>query len=426
MQKKYKYFKFTLRGHSYSGFYEGLHTGYQICNYLNCKKIICFKLVNIHKAHKIKYIFGKRLFINILKNLSFSEKILSIFYSLILNFNLLLKKFKIIGLLNLILGKKFVSSFFPLHFGYDEDEEYFKTDKETWEQINKIQGFFNVKLEDQKFNKKYLNFLKDKFICVHIKDANYNQITKISTHSISDIENHKKAINYLLDNNYKMIRIGDHLSKKFDFHDKRFLDLTSGHNLTHFNQAYLFQKSEFFFGNITPGANMCKLFDKNFAISNCPHEYLLYNAFSSSDKNVASYKGMYSVEKKRLLTIPEILMDEELLFTFDLDKKKFIAIENSPDEILELAKIFINKNVLGKFEINSLFEEFDLLRKKTLDKLMVNKTFINNPSTNDRLYDCKQNYFSRVHIPNSYLEQNLVFSEALKEKSKKITKELNL
>ena len=126
MQKKYKYFKFTLRGHSYSGFYEGLHTGYQICNYLNCKKIICLKLINFHKAHKIRYIFGKRLFINILKNLSFSEKILSIFYTLILNFNLLLKKFKIIGLLNLILGKKFVSSFFPLHFGYDEDENTLK------------------------------------------------------------------------------------------------------------------------------------------------------------------------------------------------------------------------------------------------------------------------------------------------------------
>ena len=66
---------------------------------------------------------------------------------------------------------------------------------------------------------------------------------------------------------------------------------------------------------------MCRLFDKNFAISNCPHEYLLYNGFSNSDKNVALYKGIYSVGKKRLLTIPEILMDEELLFTFDLDKK---------------------------------------------------------------------------------------------------------
>ena len=430
MQKKYKYFKFTLRGQSYSGFYEGLHTGYQICNYLNCKKIICLKLINFHKAHKIRYIFGKRLFINILKNLSFSEKILSIFYTLILNFNLLLKKFKIIGLLNLILGKKFVSSFFPLHFGYDEDEEYFKTDKETWEKINDTKGFFNVKLEDQKFNKKYLDFFKDKFICLHIKDANYNLFTKIGNYSTrelnSDIENHKKAINYFLDNNFKMIRIGDRFSKKIDFHDKRFLDLTSSHNLTDFNQAYVFQKSEFFFGNITPGAFMCRLFDKNFAISNCPHEYLLYNGFSNSDKNVALYKGIYSVGKKRLLTIPEILMDEELLFTFDLDKKKFIAIENSPDEILELAKIFINKNILGKFEMNSLFEEFDNLRKKTLDKLMINKALINNSSTNHRLYDCKQNYFSKVHIPNSYLEQNLVFSEALKEKSKKITKELNL
>ena len=69
--------------------------------------------------------------------------------------------------------------------------------------------------------------------------------------------------------------------------------------------------------------------------------------------------------------------------------KKFIAIENSPDEILELAKIFINKNILGKFEMNSLFEEFDNLRK-TLDKLMINKALINNSSTNHRLYDCKQ------------------------------------
>lgn len=426
MQKKYKYFKFNLRSHSYTGLYEGLDIGYRICNYLNCKKIICFPLINNHKGHKIKYIFGKRLILNILKNLSFSEKILSIFYSLILNFNLLLKKFKIIGLLNLILGKKFVSNFFPLHFGYDEDEEYFKTDKETWEKINESKGFFKVKLEDQKFNKKYLDFLKDKFICLHIKDENYNQITQISNHSISDIENHKKAINYLLDNNYKMIRIGDHLSKKFDFHDKRFLDLTSGHNLTHFNQAYVFQKSEFFFGNITPGVHMCKLFDKNFAISNCPHEYLLYNAFSNSNKNIASFKAIYSVEKKRLLTIPEIFMDEELLFTVHLNKKKFIAIENSPDEIFELSNIFINKNILGKFEINNLFEEFNHLRKKTLDKLMVNKALINNRTTNVRLYSCKQNYFSKVHIPNRYLEQNLVFSEVLKEKSKKITKELNL
>ena len=71
MQKKYKYFKFTLRGQSYSGFYEGLHTGYQICNYLNCKKIICLKLINFHKAHKIRYIFWKKTLHKYLKKFIF-------------------------------------------------------------------------------------------------------------------------------------------------------------------------------------------------------------------------------------------------------------------------------------------------------------------------------------------------------------------
>ena len=50
---------------------------------------------------------------------------------------------------------------------------------------------------------------------------------------------------------------------------------------------------------------------------------------------------------------------------------------------------------------------------------MINKALINNSSTNHRLYDCKQNYFSKVHIPNSYLEQNLVFSDLKEKKAKK-------
>ena len=43
---------------------------------------------------------------------------------------------------------------------------------------------------------------------------------------------------------------------------------------------------------------MCRLFDKNFAISNCPHEYLLYNGFSNSDKNVA-YTRVFIVWGKK-------------------------------------------------------------------------------------------------------------------------------
>ena len=77
-------------------------------------------------------------------------------------------------------------------------------------------------------------------------------------------------------------------------------------------------------------------------------------------------------------------------------------------------------------EKNELFDEFDTMRKKTLDKLMVNKTLIQNRTTNTRLFFCKQNYYSKIHIPDKYLRENLVLSEALKEKSKKITRDLSL
>ncbi len=426
MSKRYKYFKINIRSHSYTGFYKMLDEGYRISNYLNCKRIICFPLINNHKGHKIKYIFGKKLVLNILKNLSINEKLLSIFYSLILNFNLMLKKFKIIGLLNFISNKNFVSKIFPLHYGYNEDQEYFEADKETWSKINSKKGYFDIKLEDNKLEEKHKSFLKKKFICLHIKDENYNQINEITNNSLSDINNHKKAINFFISNNFRMIRIGDHLSKNFDFSNENFLDLTKKGGLTHFNQAYIFQKCEFFFGNVTPGVYMSRLFDKKFALTNCPHEDLLYNSFSNSNLNLAIYKRIYCVKKKRILTIPEIFKDEELLFTIQLNSKNFINIENTPDEILELSEIFYKKTILGKTEDNIYCDEFNDLRKKTLDNLMKNKTLMNNSTTETRLYFCKQNYYSKIHIPDKFLKENLEFSESLKEKSEKITKDLNL
>ncbi len=426
MLKKYNYFKINIRSHSYTGFYKLLDEGYRICNYLKCKKIICFPLINNHGGHKIKFIFGKKMMISIFKSLSTSEKILSFAYSLILNFNLILKKFKIVGLLNLFFGRKLITKIFPLHFGYNEDEEYFKADKEEWLKINGDRKYFDVEIKDINFSKRHSEFLKKKFVCLHIKDENYNQINQISNYSISDIHNHKEAINFFLDNSFNIIRIGDHLSKRFLFKDKGFLDLTNNYKLSHLNQAYIFQNCEFFFGNITPGIYMGRLFYKKFALSNCPHENLLYNSFSNSKDNVAIFKSIYCVKKKRLLTIPEIFENEQLLFTVHLDKKRFIAIENSPNEILELSKIFFNKNFLGLSEKNELFDEFDTMRKKTLDKLMVNKTLIQNRTTNTRLFFCKQNYYSKIHIPDKYLRENLVLSEALKEKSKKITRDLSL
>ena len=81
---------------------------------------------------------------------------------------------------------------------------------------------------------------------MHIRDQNYNFVNEISNQSTSRIEDHQNAIEYFIDLDYSVVRIGDKFSEKFDFVDNKFLDLTFNNNLNHYDQAYTMQNSEFF------------------------------------------------------------------------------------------------------------------------------------------------------------------------------------
>ena len=142
---------------------------------------------------------------------------------------------------------------------------------------------------------------------MHIKDQNYNFVNEISNQSTSRIEDHQNAIEYFIDLDYSVVRIGDKFSEKFDFVDNKFLDLTFNNNLNHYDQAYTMQNSEFFFGNVTPGVYMSRLFEKKFVLTNCPQEDLIYNGFSNNYSNFVIFKDIFNVEQKRIISISELL-----------------------------------------------------------------------------------------------------------------------
>lgn len=418
MPKKYRYFIIHPRSFSYTGFYKILDEGLRIANNFNYKKVICFPFVNFNKFHKKKIIYGKQLIFDIFKNLSFDEKLLTLFYTFVLNLNLILKKIKFLTFLGLFIKPDFVKKIFPSHYGFNEDEKYFHAEKEVWKEINSQKNYFNIKLYSKKFLKENSNYLKNKFVCMHIKDPNYNFINEISNQSTSKIQDHKEAIEYFMDLNYSVIRIGDKYSDKFDFVNNKFLDLTKYKDLSHYNQAYTMQNSEFFFGNVTPGVYMGRLFGKKFALTNCPQEDLIYNGFSNSYDNYAIFKDIFSVELKRIISISELLNNKELLFMRRFDKKKFFLIDNTPEEILDLSKNFVNRNFENIQEKNDLLDEFNSLRKKALD------IYLNTKDLHYLLL--KQNYYSKISLPKKYLEERLYPNEVIIQKSKQIVKKLGL
>ena len=418
MSKKNQYFIIHPRSFSYTGFYKILDEGLRISSYYNYKIVINFPFVNFNRFHNKKIIYGKTLIFEIFKNLSFNEKILSLFYTIILNVNLILKKIKFLSFLKLFIKPNIIDKIFPTHFGFNEDEEYFETNKEIWNEINSKKNYFTIKLSSKKFLKENSDHLKNKFICMHIKDQNYNFINEISNQSTSKIQDHQKAIEYFIDLDYSVVRIGDKFSEKFESVNSKFLDLTKNKNLNHYAQAYTMQNSEFFFGNVTPGVYMSRLFCKKFALTNCPQEDLIYNGFSNSYDNYAIFKDIFSVESKKILSISELLKNKELLFMRRFDKKKFFLVDSTPDETLDLSKDFIKRNFQNIQEKDELLDEFNSLRKKALDIYL---------STKDQYYLLlKQNYYSKISFPKKYLEERLYPNEAIIEKSKKIVKKLGL
>jgi putative glycosyltransferase (TIGR04372 family) len=419
MSKKHRYFIIHPRSYSYTGFYKILDEGFRIADNFKYKKVICFPFFNFNKFHKIKNIYGKRLVFEIFMNLSFNEKLLTLFYTVILNINLSLKKIKFLGFLGLFIKSNIIKKIFPTHFGFNEDEEYFEANKEIWNEINSNKNYFPIKLSSKKFLKDNSNHLEKKFICMHIKDKNYNFVNEISNQSTSRIEDHQKAIEYFIDLDYSVVRIGDKYSDKFDFVNNKFIDLTKNKSLSHYNQAYTMQNSEFFFGNVTPGVYMSRLFGKKFALTNCPQEDLIYNGFSNNYGNYAIFKDIFNVEQKRIISISELLKNNELLFMRRFDKKKFFLIDNTPGEILDLCKNFVKSNFQNIQEKNELLNEFNLLRKKTLDIYLSKKD-------NYNYLLLKQNYYSKISLPKKYLEERLYPNDVLIEKSKQIVKKLGI
>ena len=87
-------------------------------------------------------------------------------------------------------------------------------------------------------------------------------------------------------------------------------------------------------------------FDKKRIIANAPAQYS-NNTLSLSKCNFSIFKKVFSIKEKRILSIEEIL-DNENLFIDEISllkrSKDFLLIENTPDEILETCKAFLNYN----------------------------------------------------------------------------------
>jgi putative glycosyltransferase (TIGR04372 family) len=397
------YLLFCPKTYNFGGFHESLLWALKIKKKKNLRIIINFIILNNHSHYNTFFskIYGKKIIIKYLFSLSILEIILSLFFSFFCNLLVLLAKIKIISLLNLIFKKNIIKvKFGCIGFGLRE--------------INEIEIFPVIEINQilktkVNLNNKNENYLKNKKIAFCVRDLNYMKFKDISSWAVADINTYKLSLIYLLNSGFEVNRIGDNSMKKFNLIHQNYFDLTLSKK--HFDLAHReIKNSDFYFGTSASHGVMPDIYGNRKILTN--NIDFVQSGTSASYQNFASFKKIYSIKKKKILSLEEIFFDKEIFFlniNYLIKNKEIILINNTPEEILNTLKTFLNYD-LKKNYISKKMSEYEELRKKAIK---------HHKSKNIKNFYLSMYQNSKISIPDDFLNNYLYNSDKLREISRK-------
>ena len=185
-----------------------------------------------------------------------------------------------------------------------------------------------------------------KIISIHQKDDKfyYGSLSRASK-----IENLKKTINYLLDNNYFVIRFISKVSEKMEFNNKSYLELLISNEKDKINQYFILKKSKLVICHQGGIHSYNQILDVPFLqINSVP---ININP-TIKQKDMIILKKIYSKKNNRKMNIKDILENNLHLYTDNrtLKEKEVELIDNDEEEIFDamIDILYKKENNLGE------------------------------------------------------------------------------
>jgi len=398
------FFLFTPKIHSFGGFFESFLWGLKIKYFVNKKLILVVPFFDFFQHYKKKSRrFDYKIILRIYSKLSFIEKLFSFFFTFWLNLNLLLIKFKIRGAFIKVFNIKNIDQIFFHTLGFSDDYNNFN--------IKNIHLVYKNKINDEilNMNNHHIKLDKNKkIVALCIKDSNYENVKRISSHACAEIKDYTNSIDHLIGKGFFVVRIGEPLMKDFKYSNPNYVDLTKVKNYYE-NFLYVLSQSNFYLGTSGSHSIIPELFNFKRKIVTNSLDFLYLNT-SFSFENICIFKKIFDINLKKFLSYDEIYNNQEVLEWGDHNKKKYILIDNTPSEILEITKKALSREKIS-FHHKKNLEEFKRMRLKCLNKFYFEKK---KPS---RLYEC-----AKINILDTLLDDFLYPSKRLNEISKKFIK----
>ena len=252
-----------------------------------------------------------------------------------------------------------------------------------WENVrnrnwaNALENFdIHLKLSE-KLEKDQQNLLKkfgiqeqDWFVCLHVREGGYSE--DWSNVRNSNILDYLPSINAITARGGWVIRIGDSSMTKLPILD-RVIDLANHPLKSPLLDAYLMANSSYIVGTMSGMYEYCHLFSKPALLTNSTF-YIASLPMKPSD--IVIFKHVYSVTKKRTLTIREWLMAYEEIDEKTWTSTDWIYLNNSSEEILAAVIELLDGE--QPYDVKEEQAEFRRIHSDVVHQMSLDFRFISN------------------------------------------------
>lgn len=283
------------------------------------------------------------------------------------------------------------------------------------EKFNSINESLDLSISLKKKCKKILNQFvpsrQDKIVCVHVRDGFYRNDFKRKNYRNSNIENYKKAINFLINKGYLVIRLGDKNCKKTKFKNKYFIDYPFSKFKSEEMDLYLIKISKFYLATQSGIMDVAYMFNKPILTTNMCE---LFTGFPRKKNDRGIFKTIFSKTKKNPVSIFNYMKNPYKFHNPDNENSNFYFKENTENEIYLATKEF-ERNFKNKFKKkkNIIQNKFDRIHNNRYKDMFYERDDLQNSLINstDSLKMIRMFKASSGTFCDSYLKKNILIKK---------------
>lgn len=181
-----------------------------------------------------------------------------------------------------------------------------------------------------------------KIVTIHCREGGYLPDLKYHTFRDNNIANSEKAIDYLINQNYYVIRLGDPSMKILNIDSSRFIDLAHSRFTHTLAELYFISNADFHIGTCSGVDGIAQTCGIPMLLINCHVPLCIWGTKYDIDLPPVFYSDKLS----RDLSLPELVISNVLtiLETEKFNNKRISLIKNTADEIYESVKEML-KNI---------------------------------------------------------------------------------